>query len=194
MRHVLTKKGKKTSDLLYDVAVNPKVLDECLQQPLLLDMLHSLILDFVRDMLKIRVDKDALLKVISGEYKGLQKDIQHSLEGNAHLISQEAQLDMRESILEELSKVTPTSHNETKLPPLIVTPNQTVYRKNMIEELPDQSERGKIEQKVNRPSHLLVSTDSGFEIRVKLPGIKKISDVDLEISEVVEFVIKSMNL
>lgn len=187
MRYVLTKKGKKTSDLLYDVAVNPKVLDECLQQPLLLDMLHSLILDFIRDMLKIRVDKDALLKVSSGEYKGLHKDIQHSLEGNARLISQEAQLDMRESILEELSKVTPTCHNETKLPPLLVTPNQTVHRKNMIEELPDQIEEGgnrKSEQMVDRPKHLLISTESSFEFRVKLPGIKKISDVNLEISEV----------
>lgn len=190
LRHMVDKSGKQLSDLIYDVAFNPTVINECSSVSVLREMLHSLILDFVTDMLKVQVDHATLRQVSECTYKGLEKDIGNSLDERRHLISKESQLDMRESILDELAKVALSSESkDDTLPPLRVNP-QRDNTKKLIEELPDRNEE---EKKRNRrkkkpvkkaPLYTITSTDKYLEVTVDLPGVNKASDVDIDTSEV----------
>ena len=205
LRHVVENSSSKSSDLLYDVAFNPSVVEECFPQPLLQDMLHSLTLDFVSDTLNVRVEAPSL-KVTDIVFKGLASDIQPSLEGNRQLISHESHLDIRESILEELSRVSSPQSNEGKLPPLRIRPEQ-MEKRSLIEELPDnhhekkrnktkngskalkkkdKNNRSKNEDThtVKNPEHYVDQTEEGLVVTVCLPGVNTASEVDLELSEV----------
>ncbi len=177
LRNVV-EKNKRTSHLLYDVAFNPSVIEECSQQLILQDMLHSLILDFVSDMLNIRLTRQSLHIVTHTNFKGSIEDIQHSLEGNKQLVCQESQLDMRESILEELSRGTLSQSNNSKLPPLKIKPDQKIQKK-LIEELPDP-----ITTKQSYQYSIAHNTD-GLVVTVNLPGVNTANDIDLDISEVI---------
>ena len=104
LRHV-TKNGKKTKDLLIDIAFNPYVLDECAKQQELEDMLVSLALDFVQDFTEQKVDRKSCSKVRE-VFVGLESDIQCSLDEQwKDRLSEESRLDIGVSLLKQLSSL-----------------------------------------------------------------------------------------
>ena len=186
LRNVV-ERNKRTSHLLYDIAFNPKVIEECSQQSNLQDMLHSLILDFVSDMLNLRVDRQSLHIVTNTTFKGSISDIEHSLVGNKHLLDEESQLDMRKSILEELSRVTLSQPNDGKLPPLRIKLDQNVQKK-LIEELPDSDDKKGKRQNIKKEQqsyrYSIVRNADCLVATIYLPGVSTATDIDLDISEV----------
>lgn len=136
LRH-LVKNGKKTSDLLYDVAFSPQFLEECQQKVPLQDMLNSLIIRFIEDMIKLKINQESLKKMKS-DFKGPRADIPNSLDERFnHFLPMESRLDIGDTILEELSRMGLSEHSkESELPPLRLFPESQDKRK-LIEELPE---------------------------------------------------------
>ena len=106
LRH-LTESKKKTQDLLIDIAFNPSVLDECTKEKTLEFMLISLALDFVENFAELRIDRKSYMKLKQQSFKGLQEDIRCSLDEQWRgSLSEESRLDIGDSILKQLSKMT----------------------------------------------------------------------------------------
>ena len=133
----MVKDGKKTSDLLYDVAFSPQLLEECQQEVPLQDMLNSLIIRFIEDMIKLKINQESLKKMKS-DFKGPRADIPNSLDERFnHFLPMESRLDIGDTILEELSRMGLSEHSkESELPPLRLFPESQDKRK-LIEELPE---------------------------------------------------------
>ena len=99
--------GKKTQDLLIDIAFNPSVLDECTKDTTLEFMLMSLAFDFVESYAELRVDRKTCTKLKRPLFKGLEEDIRCSLDEQWRgSLSKESRLDIGDSLLKQLSKMT----------------------------------------------------------------------------------------
>ena len=106
LRH-LTEGDKKTPDLLIDIAFNPSVLDECTKETTLEFMLVSLALDFVEDYAELSVDRKTCTKLKRPLFKGLEEDIRCSLDEQWRgSLSEKSRLDIGDSLLKQLSKMT----------------------------------------------------------------------------------------
>lgn len=180
--------GRKTVNFVYDIAFNPQVVEECSSNPVLFDMLTSLSLDFIEDMTKLNVRRDTLSK---SDIKGTQTDVHYSLdEGLKHLLPKESQLDFGDSLLDELGRLSSSSGETGELPPLKL-PHQekNSSQKPLIEELSTTANNSEVITK--RPHYTVdvvsIGEKKGLEIKVKLPGVKSVNDVNLEISEVSGF-------
>ena len=184
LRYVVVN-GHKTVNLVYDIAFNPQVVEECSSNPVLFDMLTSLSLDFVEDMTKLNMRRDTLSK---SDVKGTQTDIHHSLdEGLKHLLPKESQLDFGDSLLDELGRLSSAETGE--LPPLkLPYQEKNSNKKPLIEELPSTTYANNSEVITKRPHYsvdvISIGEKKGLQIKVKLPGVRSVNDVNLEISEV----------
>ncbi|XP_011409326.1 PREDICTED: PIH1 domain-containing protein 2-like, partial [Amphimedon queenslandica] len=64
LRHHLNDKRKRTqnSELLYELAFNPRVTKECSKDLLMFEMLKNLSLDFTEDTLSVHTNREAVTK------------------------------------------------------------------------------------------------------------------------------------
>ena len=189
LRHVV-KKGKRTPSLLFDLAFNPYVTDECGAEPLLHEMLVSLTMQFIADTTGIEVDPSKSEK-LTRSHKGPLKDIYHSLdESFNHLLPEECRLDVRDTILDALHcrNSQKDSSRGTVLPPLRLPGDlQSIPKQPLIQELPEmvgKSRREAPHKRVQFPEHTMDVSDGIVTVCVNLPGVNSVADVDLEISEV----------
>ena len=178
--------GHKTVNFVYDIAFNPQVVEECSSNPVLFDMLTFLSLDFVEDMTKLNVHRDTVAK---SDVKGTQAEIHYSLdEGLKHLLPKESRLDFGDSLLDELGRLSSSSAETGELPPLKL-PHQerNTSKKPLIEELPSTPYPNNSEV-IKRPHYTVdvvsIGEKKGLQVKVKLPGVRSVNDVNLEISEV----------
>ncbi len=105
LRHLTTKEGKKTKHLIFDVAFNPYVLEECMKEKTLEDMLISLSLDFLEDITALRVQRKSCMKV-KERVMGVAMDVHCSLDEQwRELLSQASRLDVGESLLSQLKEL-----------------------------------------------------------------------------------------
>lgn len=188
--------GKKTQDLLIDIAFNPSVLDECTKDTTLEFMLMSLAFDFVESYAELRVDRKTCTKLKRPLFKGLEEDIRCSLDEQWRgSLSKESRLDIGDSLLKQLSKMTTEdSKDDSKLPPLKLSSAETQQKSaaksaKLIEELASEAAASVDSTGLIVPEHSvrLKEADSRHPVRVgvkvTLPGVKSVGEVDLEISK-----------
>ena len=193
LRH-LVKDHQKTGHLLFDIAFNPYVVQECCKDKELECMLLNLSLDFVSDFAKVEIDRPSCKK-LKAPFKGPQEELQYSLNDHSrHLLAKESQLDIGDSILEELHRITCGNNEEVEAKnsstlPLLKLPchKGIVPGRKLIEELPASSKDG-MEGQVKRPDHSVeVVTEEGIErvrVTVNLPGVTSVREVELDVSQV----------
>ena len=61
-----TKRKTPSKDLVYDVAFNPSVIEECSRGPVMDTMLVALVLDYVEDRTELKVLDKAKFKKVGG--------------------------------------------------------------------------------------------------------------------------------
>lgn len=187
LRYCLDNKKKKNRnfDLLYDLAFNPRVIDECCKDPLMFEMLKNLALDFTEDTLGMRINRDSVTK--SSEGVGPQEDLQPSLdETMSHLLSKESEIG--DSLFEKLSQLSCGSENkEGELPPLkLKQDNIASSNKPLIEEITAAPGSDPVaDNQLKRPHYVLKeNSDRTIIIDIQLNEVKSASDIDLEVSKV----------
>ena len=197
LRHVV-KRGKRTPSLLFDLAFNPHVTDECGADPHLHEMLVSLAMQFIADTTGIEVDQSKCEK-LTRSHTGPVRDIHHSLDQSlSHLLPAECKLDVGESILHILHHRNSQKDRsrEAVLPPLRMPGNlHANSKKPLIQELPDTlqtSEREARQKRLRFPEHTIEVSDDTVVVCVNLPGVVSVADVDLEISKVCNIRIHSV--
>ena len=192
LRH-LVKDHHKTAHLLFDIAFNPSVIQECCKDKELEHLLLNLSLDFVSDFAKVEIDRQSCKK-LKAPFKGPQEELQYSLNDHSrHLLGKESQLDIGDSILEELHRITcvdkemETQDNSTL--PSLKLPCRGVAApgSKLIEELPASS-KGGMEGQTKRPDYSVeVVREEEIErvrVTVKLPGVTSVREVELNVSQV----------
>lgn len=189
LRH-LVKKGKRVPPLLFDLAFNPYVTDQCGgTDPVLYEMLVSLTIQFIADATGVEVDPSKCER-LSHLHKGPLKDIHNSLDENFnHLLPPESRLDVGQSILDALQRL--NSQKDTRncvLPPLKLPGDvQGNPEKPLIQELPDRLGKAggkELHTDVCSPTHLIDVCEREVKVSVNLPGVSSVAEVDLEISKV----------
>lgn len=182
--------GKKTDDLLYDIAFNPRVIEEC-NEDIMDKMLTNLSLEFVHDMTSVSIRHDAVTK---SEVKGKIEQIHSSLDEHLNqFLPKECEIE--DSLLEKLSRKMSASHEDTDhLPPLKLSQEDGKQQRILIEELPHNTQSLQSGLLLKEPQHTLTESIDGISVKIVLAGVTSISDVDLEVSEVRERVVEIVNL
>lgn len=187
LRH-LVKNDSKTPQLLFEIAFNPNIIEECCKQADLQQSLTDLSLNFVSDFAKLEIDKDSCKK-LKAAFKGTREDLGYSLDDRLkHLLHKESKLDIGDSILDELHRrdllgdvSEDCDWNGDTLPSLRL-PSDAIPGRKLIEELPSGSDSGK---QLKRPEYS-IEQESGKRVMVTiiLPGVTSVREVELDVSEV----------
>ena len=191
----LVKKGAKTDNYLFDVAFNPKVVEECMKDATMLDMLNSLSLDFISDITRLLIYRNTFMK-LRNSFNGPESDIQCSLDEQLKDgLTPASKLDIGDSLLDQLANLNTLS--ESTLPSLKLHPDTKPGK--LIEEIPlhashppakpGEEKKADTKQAVKVPSFTLEikMTDDGRKILtivVSLNGVSSVKDVELEVSQV----------
>lgn len=183
---------------MIDIAFNPQVIDECMKDPTMCDMLNSLSLDFISDTTKLLLYRKTF-KNIKSSFKGPKNDIHCSLD--EHLkdgLTPASKLDICDSLLDQLANLNTSSET---LPALKLHPGHTKPGK-LIEELPscvtqplanatkEKEPHVDTQQQIKVPSFTLeikMTDDSRHKmliVVVSLSGVSSVKDVELEVSQV----------
>ena len=186
LRHHLNDKRKRTqdSDLLYELAFNPHVTEECSKEFLMFEMLKNLSLDFTEDTLSVHTNRESVTK--SSEPVGSLEDLQSSLDASmSHLLPKESEIG--DSLFEKLSQLHVSASGENKqgfLPELkLKQENNDVKKKPLIEEITSSVSK---EITVKRPHYILENSNGLLRIDIQLNGVQSATDIDLEVSSVSE--------
>ena len=195
LRH-LVKNGHKTEHLLIDIAFNSYVIEECCKRSELEQLLIGLSLDFVSDFTKLSVDKQSYKK-LKVAFKGAKEDMGHSLDERLnHLLPKESHMDIGESILDELHRMSVSEDKKSegeKLPPLKLFPShkRVPPGHKLIEELPSTHsgcESGRVKQPEYCVETVREEEKEMVKIIVQLPGVSGVKEVLVDVSEVCVYV------
>lgn len=184
------KNDSKTSQLVFEIAFSPHVVEECCKQSDLELSLIDLSLNFVSDFAKLEIDKDSCKKLKTA-FKGARDDLGHSLDDRLkHLLHKESRLDIGDSILEELrrrdlagAENEKSTWNGDTLPSLKL-PSTAIPGRKLIEELPSDGCRNNGGTLLKRPEYSIVLEREKTMVIVKLPGVTSVQEVELDVSEV----------
>ena len=172
-------KKKDIHSLVYDIAFNPQVIEECNRDPVTSEMLRNLSLDFVEDMTRMKINREMVTK--SNGYVGPVEHIQHSLDESLnHLLPKECMI--IDTLLDKLNRLSSLAENDQELPPLKIstTMASTDCRGNLIEVLSSDENNT-----ITVPKYTVTFENKFVLITVLLPNVSSVKDINLEISQVI---------